>query len=79
MSEIATALREALTDAGHAVDAVEENRGLVRVRLRTSDAPAEELRALAEEAAGDALLGVDVGTERAGEDAVGTVLSVRHR
>lgn len=79
MTDIGTDLEAALADAGYAVDGVEENRGLVRVRLRTTDAPAAELRAIAEDAAGDALLGVDVEAERAGDDAVGTVLSVRHR
>lgn len=78
MTDVATQLREALEDAGYAVDGTAENRGLVRVTLRTSDAPAAELRRLVEEALGDALLGVDVSAERAGDD-VGTVLSVRHR
>lgn len=79
MTALAADLRQALEDADYAVDAVAENRGLVRVTLRTTDASAERLRSIAEDAVGDALLGVDVSAERAGGDAVGTVLSVRHR
>lgn len=78
MSDLATDLEAALTDAGYAVDGVAENRGLVRVTLRDADASAAELREIAEATVGDALLGVDVSTERAG-DGVGTVLAVRHR
>lgn len=79
MTDLATALQDALEDEGYETDGISENRGLVRVTLRTTDASAAELREIAEAATGDALLGVDVSAEHAGGDQVGTTLSVRHR
>lgn len=79
MTGVADALREELEAAGYEIDGVAENRRLVRVTLRDADASAAALRDLAESVAGDDLLGVTVSAERAGGDAVGTVLSVRHR
>lgn len=79
MTDLATELQRALEDAGYQVDGVAENRGLVRVTLRTTDASAAELREIAETAVGDDLLGVDVSADHAGTDEVGTALSVRHR
>lgn len=79
MTGVAAALRSALEEAGYDVRDVAENRGLVRVTLETSDASAPELRSIAETAVGDGLLGVEISTERSGTDAVGTVLSARHR
>lgn len=79
MTDLSGDLRAALAEEGYDVRDVGENRGLVTVTLGSTDVSAAALRSLATDVAGDRLLGVDVSTERTTGDAVGTVLSVRHR
>lgn len=81
MSDVAEELRRAFESAGYELDRVSENRGTVRVAIREDGADAAALRTVTEEACGEsAVLGFDVAHEtRADEDAVGTVVSFRHR
>jgi len=71
-------LREAFEATEYPVDSVGENRGLVQIHLQTDEANGDQLREIAEDAIGDALLGVDISVEEVGDD-LGTVVSVRHR
>lgn len=78
MTDSTDQLREAFEQTDYPVDSVGENRGLTQVHLRTDEPQGDELRSIAEDAIGDALLGVDVSVEEVGDE-VGTVVSVRHR
>ncbi|AWB27095.1 hypothetical protein [Halococcoides cellulosivorans] len=78
MTDTTDQLRDAFERTEYPVDSVGENRGLTQVHLRTDDPHGDELQAIAEDAIGDALLGVDVSVEEVGDE-VGTVVSVRHR
>lgn len=71
-------LRGAYESADYTVASVGENRGRADIHLQTDDPSGERLRTIAEEALGDALLGVDVSVEEVGDE-LGTVVSVRHR
>jgi uncharacterized protein YbjQ (UPF0145 family) len=81
MSDVRDALRQAYEADGYAVDSVADNRGRLRVALREDGPDAEALRQIARDVCGaDAVVGLDVSTETsAGDDAVLTVVSFRHR
>ena len=81
MSDVTDALVEAYELEGYAVDSVTDNRGRLRVRLRENRPDAEVLRRIARDVCGeDAVVGLDVTAESmAGDDAVLTVVSFRHR
>ena len=81
MSDVTDALREAYEADGYAVSSVADNRGQLRVVLRDDGPDAEALRRIATETCGDdAVVGLDVTTEStAGDEAVHTVVSFRHR
>lgn len=81
MSDVTDELRRAFESAGYEVDRVSENRDSIRIAIREDAADAGELRAIATDVCGEAaVLGFDVTHETtAGDDAVGTVVSFRHR
>lgn len=81
MSELQSQLREAFESAGYAVEDVTENRGQVRVVLRTDDAEAAALREVTYGVVGeDDVLALAIEAESvAGGDDVGTVVSFRYR
>lgn len=81
MADLLASLRQAFESAGYEVDQVSENRGTVSVAVRDDAADAADLRAVTEETCGEAaVLGFDVTHETTdGSDAVGTVVSFRHR
>lgn len=81
MSDVRDELTAAFESAGYDVDRVSENRGTLRVAIREDAADAGELREITEDVCGEsAVLGFDVTHEATeGDDAVGTVVSFRHR
>lgn len=81
MSGLEADLRQAFEAAGFEVDGVSDNRGRISVSLRAESPAADELRRITEDACGaEAVLGFDVASEAIeGDDAVGTVVSFRHR
>jgi hypothetical protein len=81
MSEVTTRLREGFEAAGFAVDDASENRDELRVTLQETTPDASALRGVVEDVLGEEhVLGVDVTSEATADDqAVGTVVSVRHR
>lgn len=81
MTDVRDELATAFEEAGYDVDRVSENRGTLRVAIREDGADAGELREITEGVCGEsAVLGFDVTHETTeGDDAVGTVVSFRHR
>jgi hypothetical protein len=79
MSDIADTVREAFEAAGYSVAGVSRNRDRIRVELLEERADAADLRAVATDAVGDGVVGLDVSTESGdGTDGVRTVVSFRH-
>ncbi len=80
MSDLAEDLRDGYEAAGYTVDRVSQNRDTVEVAIRADDAEPAALRSIAEDVCGaSAILGLDVSHETTGDDAVGTIVSFRHR
>lgn len=81
MADVRDRLRTAYEAADFDVVRVSENRGTIQIALRSEAADARTLRDLAQDVCGEAaVLGFDVTHETTeGDDAVGTVVSFRHR
>ncbi len=81
MTELQSALRSAYESAGYDVDSVDDNRGQIRVSLQARSPDVGEIRQITSDVCGeDAVLGFDVTSEAIeDDDAVGTVVSFRHR
>lgn len=81
MTDVLDELRAAFESAGYDVDRVSQNRNTIRVGIREDAADAAELRSITEDVCDEsAVLGFDVTHETTeGDDAVGTIVSFRHR
>jgi hypothetical protein len=81
MSDLRSELRDAFEGAGYAVDRVSQNRDTIDVGIRSDGAEPSALREVTEQVCGaSAVLGFDVTQETSeGTDAVGTIVSFRHR
>ncbi|MUW14880.1 hypothetical protein GJ633_09545 [Halorubrum sp. CBA1125] len=81
MTDVETAIREAFEHTDYDLGDVAVNRGQVRVPVLQEGADPDALRAVIEEALGaDAVVAATVTTEAIdGDDAIGTVVSFRHR
>ena len=73
-------LQDAFEANGYTVTDVTENRDRTNVSLREEEAPADDLKSIVHEVAGEDVLGLKVTTETVGGGAVlGTVVSFRSR
>lgn len=73
-------LQEAFEANGYEVTDVTENRDRTNVSLREAETPADELREIVHEVAGDDVIGLKITNETVGGgDDLGTVVSFRSR